>query len=71
MPAPCPTWAVCSGRHCVLAPSCVSSPCPTLPTLLLPPSLPPQLREMIEGQEEWPELAQKCLSQKRKIDGET
>ncbi|KAL4443632.1 hypothetical protein ABPG75_011369 [Micractinium tetrahymenae] len=29
------------------------------------------LREMVQAQEEWPELAQNCLRQKKRIDGET
>ncbi|KAL4447266.1 hypothetical protein ABPG77_007299 [Micractinium sp. CCAP 211/92] len=29
------------------------------------------LRELVQAQEEWPELAQNCLRQKKRIDGET
>lgn len=42
-------------------------PCPAS----APATLALQLRELVQAQEEWPELAQNCLRQKKRIDGET
>lgn len=52
------------GEH---GPSLKSAGLHALPPPCLP--WPLQLRGMVQAQEEWPELAQNCLRQKKRIDG--